>query len=149
MDDLSASYRAAFEQAPLGIFLLEPISGTIFETNQRFADIVGRARADLAGLNWTQMTFPDDALAESDNIARLNAGEISRFHMTKRYVRPDGSYVWVSISVAPLNVPAGGGPTHMCVVEDITERKAMEDALRERVKEQKCVYAVFRGRILI
>ena len=120
-----------FEQAPLGIALIDSLDGRILAVNQRFADIVGRSRAELARIDWMRITHPDDIQADLDNMARLNAGEIGGFQMNKRYFRPDGGIVWASMTIAPVKVERGERPRHLAMIEDITERLRTEAELAE------------------
>ena len=119
-------FQTIFEQAPLGVALIDSLSGQVDEVNQRFADIAGRTRAAMATIDWMQITHPDDVQEDLDNMARLNAGEIPGFQMNKRYLRPDGTPVWISMRIAPLRVAAGERPRHLCMIEDISERLALE-----------------------
>jgi diguanylate cyclase (GGDEF)-like protein/PAS domain S-box-containing protein/hemerythrin-like metal-binding protein len=126
-----ARFRELFEQAPMGIALVDSFSGRIHELNQRFAEITGRSRQDLANVDWQQITHPDDLQADMDHMARLNAGEISGYKMDKRYVRPDGAVVWVSMTIAPVQPDAGHGPRHLALIDDISKRRQTENALIE------------------
>ncbi len=125
-----ARFRVVFEQAPLGVVLLDSLSGRITEANQRFADIVGRSPAELAGVSPIALTHPDDIEQSTTQLARLTAGEISGYSLIKRYLRPDGSVVWVSLSFVPVQVENEQAPRHLGMVEDITARKEMEERLR-------------------
>ncbi|MCV2219662.1 ATP-binding protein [Thauera sp. Sel9] len=125
-----ARFRVVFEQAPLGVMLLDSRSGRITEANQRFADIVGRSAAELAGLSPLAFTHPDDIEPSTAQLARLGAGEITGYSLIKRYLRPDASVVWVSLSFAPVQVENEQAPRHLGMVEDITARKEMEERLR-------------------
>ena len=133
-------FRTMFEQSPLGVALIDSWNGHIFEVNQRFADIAGRTREEMATIDWMRITHPDDVQADLDNMARLNAGEISGFQMNKRYLRPDGSPVWVSITIAPVTVAAGERPRHLCLIEDITEYLRIQEAMAE-AREAEARYA--------
>ncbi|MFM8441855.1 MAG: PAS domain S-box protein, partial [Methylococcus sp.] len=124
-------FRAMFEQAPLGIALIDSLDGGILAVNQRFADIVGRSRGELARIDWMSITHPDDIQADLDNMARLNAVEIGGFQMNKRYFRPDGGIVWASMTIAPVQVERGERPRHLAMIEDITERLRTEAELAE------------------
>ena len=126
-----ARYRTMFEQSPLGVALIDSLSGEIHEVNDRFAAIAGRTREEMAHIDWMQITHPDDVQEDLDHMARLNAGEISGFHMYKRYLKPDGAPVWISMTVASLRVEAGDRPRHLCLIEDITAQRAQEEELRE------------------
>ena len=62
----------------------------------------------------------------------MHTGEISSFrNREKRYIRPDGSTVWVDLAVASLSELGEPSTFFVSVVEDITERRNAEQALRE------------------
>ena len=124
-----ARFRAMFEQAPLGVALVDSRSGRIYDVNPRFAEIAGRTREEMVSIDWMSITHPEDVQPDLDNMARLYSGEIPGFRMNKRYLRPDGSVVWVNMTIAPMTVKDGQGPSHLCMIEDITERKEAEDQL--------------------
>jgi PAS domain S-box-containing protein len=125
-----ARFRTMFEESPQGIALIDSLSGQICEVNAGFAAIVGRSRAAMTTIDWMQITHPDDLQEELDQMARLNAGELSGFHMNKRYLRPDGASVWVRMIIAPVTVAAGERPRHLKLIEDITARREAEERLR-------------------
>ncbi len=124
-------FRTIFEEAPLGVALVDSFTGRIYEVNQRFAEIVGRTREEIGSIDWMSITHPDDIQEDLDNMALLNAGRIPGFNMNKRYRRPDGSYVWVSLTAAPITVEDRNHPRHLAMVEDITKRKQMEEEIRD------------------
>ena len=122
-------FRAMFEEAPLGVALCDSLTGRIYEANERFAEIVGRTREAMATIDWMSITHPDDIAPDLANMARLNAGEIPGFQMEKRYVRPDGSIVWIDMTISPVRVADPAHPRHLCMIDDITEWKELERAL--------------------
>ena len=85
-------FRTMFTQAPIGMALIDSLTGKIHEVNTEYAQIVGRTTEEMRSLDWISITHPDDVQADLDNMARLNAGEIAGFKMEKRYVRPDGAH---------------------------------------------------------
>ncbi|MCX6236291.1 MAG: ATP-binding protein, partial [Bacteroidia bacterium] len=91
-----------------------------------FAKIAGRTIAEMANIDWMSITHPDDTQADLDNMARLVAGEINGFHMEKRYVHPDGSFVWVNMTISHILYDDKSHPLHLCMIEDISERKQAE-----------------------
>ncbi|MCX6901517.1 MAG: PAS domain S-box protein [Verrucomicrobia bacterium] len=123
-------FRTIFEEAPLGVALIDSHTGHIYEVNPRFAEIAGRTRVEMATIDWMSITHPDDVQEDLDNMALLNAGKISGFNMNKRYRRLDGSYVWINMTIAPMTVKDKSHPRHLCMIEDITERKRAEEAQR-------------------
>lgn len=122
-------FHAIFAQAPIGIALTGSRSGHIYECNARYAAIAGRSIEELRRGNWMHVTHPDDIQPDLDNMALLNAGEIPGFQMNKRYLRPDGSVVWVRMTVARIQVDPHESPRHLCMVEDITEQRQIEQSL--------------------
>jgi PAS domain S-box-containing protein len=82
-------------------------------------------------LNFQSITHPDDLQLSIDNMKRLIEGQIRCFNMDKRYYRADGSIVWVSLTVVPMWGQSESPRYHIAMVEDITERKQAEEALRE------------------
>ena len=86
---------------------------------------------EMRSLDWMSISHPDDIQADLDNMARLNAGEIAGFQMEKRLVRPDGTVVWINLTVAPIQVEEQAGPHHLAMIEDIGRRKQAEEAMRE------------------
>lgn len=125
-------FRTMFEEAPMGIALIDSLTGRIYEVNPRFAAIAGRSREEMAAIDWMSITHPDDVQEDLDNMALLNAGKIRGFHMNKRYRRPDGSYVWISMTIAPIKAEDARSPRHLCMIEDITERRKAEQDLAEK-----------------
>ena len=125
-------FREAFDKAPVGIAWTESETGRFLEVNPRFAEIAGRTVEQMAGIDWMSITHPDDLPENLPGMAALIAGETSHFTMDKRYLRPDGSAVWVNISVAPVTSMPRGKRCHLCMIVDISERKKMEDVLRKQ-----------------
>ena len=128
-------FRTIFEQAPLGIALIESLTGRIVEVNARFAQIAGRTRDEMATIDWMSITHPDDVQEDLDNMALLNEGKIPGFNMKKRYIRPDGSVVWIHMTIAPVRVEDERQPRHLCMIEDITATRLAEQE-REAMRAQ-------------
>ena len=131
----NARFKTMFIQAPEGIAVVDSHTGKLYEVNSKFAEIIGRTIAETITLDWMSMTHPEDRQVGLDNIARMNAGEIPGFSMDKRFIRPDGSVVWISMTVAALTVEPGIVPCHLCMIEDITERKAADMALSKEAAD--------------
>ena len=122
-------FKTIFEEAPLGVALIDSLTGYIFEVNQKYADIAGRTREEIEIIDWMSITHPDDIQKDLDNMSLLNAGNINGFNMEKRYVRPDDSEVWVNLTVTSIFVEDKAKPLHLAMIEDITERKQTEQEL--------------------
>ncbi len=130
-----ARFRVIFEQAPLGVVLLDPRTRRITEANSRFAEIVGRRAEALVGVDPIQLTHAEDVAESQRQLARLDAGRIAGYRLNKRYLRPDGTPVWVSLAFAPVQVASEDAPRYLGIVEDISARMEMEDRLRQASAE--------------
>lgn len=126
-----ARFKTIFNAAPLGVALIDSLSGQIEAANPMFVKIADRGLDELLRMDWMRITHPDDVQKDLDNMALMNAGKSSGFQMEKRYLRRDGSPVWISLTVAPIDVTSKAHPHHLCMIEDIDERKRMQDQVRE------------------
>ena len=94
--------------------------------NKRFCEITARTESELLSLCVPDVTHPDDRAVNIERLSRLAADGVP-FIVEKRYVRPDGSDVWVSSNVA-LTRDGEGRPQHfVAVIQDITERKRSQE----------------------
>ena len=125
-------FRTMFEKAPLGIGLTNSITGVISEMNPRYAEIVGRNENELKKSDWMSITHPDDIQADLDNMKLMNDGKIQGFKMEKRYVKPDNSIIWVNVAITPIITDDKNNPFHLCMIEDITEKREAEIIVRNR-----------------
>ena len=146
----SLTLDTLLDQAPIGIALSHgehPNSSegeqTVF--NAAYERITGRTREELIALGWAQITHPDDLARETDLYRRFQAGEIEGYSMEKRFIRPDGSTVWVDIILAPLKRRSDIKYNHLCLIQDITERKAVESALWESERSKSVLLANLPG----
>jgi PAS domain S-box-containing protein len=128
-------FRAIFNESPMGVAVIESLTGKIIDINPKFSEIVGRNRDELLTLDWMSITHPDDVQPDLDNVDRLNSGEIATFNMAKRYIRPDDSLVWISLTAHKMPTSKNDCPTHLCMVEDITERIEAEENMKVAQKQ--------------
>jgi PAS domain S-box-containing protein len=125
----TAHLEAMFGQAALGISHLT-LDGRLTRVNRRMADIIGRSIEEAAGLSCEQITHPDDWPSHAKLIDQVAGGAHKEIAIDKRYLRPDGSSVWVHVSMAPLLDSDGTPEGLIAIVEDIAERHEAEDRLR-------------------
>lgn len=119
-------YQTIFNDAPLGIAVIDSLTGDIYDVNPSYEKTVGRSKEELKTINWMKITHPDDVQEDSDNMALMNSGKTKGFSMNKRYIQPDGTVVWINMTIAPLCVEDSSKPFHLCMVENITARKKSE-----------------------
>ena len=118
-------FRATFEHAPVGIAHLDA-SGRWLRVNEKFCKIVGYDAATLVKMRYQDITHPDDLAKEVPEAQKLSEGTSDHYSIEKRYVRPDGSWVWVMRVVSAVRDTAGNFQYAISVIQDITERKQAE-----------------------
>ncbi len=123
-------FRATFEQAAVGMAHVA-LDGSWMRVNSRLCEITGYSRAEILQMGFGGLTHPDDLEAETRALAEFVSGGRETYHAEKRYLRKDGTVVWVQITVS-LRRSEGGQPLHfVLVVQDISDRKATEAAAAE------------------
>jgi PAS domain S-box-containing protein len=123
-------FRSTFENAPVGMAHVG-LDGRWLRVNDTLCEITGYSRQELLAKTFGDITHPDDLEKSWTRVQSLVAGELSMYSMEKRYLRKDGSLVWVEITVS-LRRDADGRPLYLIgAVEDITERKRAQEELRE------------------
>ena len=92
-------FSEVFAHAATG-YALTGVKGNVVEVNKAFARIVGRSPAQIDSANLFKWTHPENQARHQALLAELLASEIPAFVIEKRYLRPDGSVVWVRNSVS-------------------------------------------------
>ena len=105
-------FRAIFNQAAVGMLLSDSSSGQWVRVNQRSCDILGYTPPQLLGLSMSELapTPPDPACQRARE--RLQAGEITEFHLETSLQRSDGSLVWVDLAVSTLHYDGSEQSAH-------------------------------------
>lgn len=123
-------YRSMFEQAAVGLAHAD-FDGRLLLMNDRLCSILGYTREELRERSLRELTHPDDLARNLELAAEARAGRRDSYTMEKRYIRKDGSIVWATLTSAVVR-DGQGRPLHLvAVVQDITDRKRAETALRD------------------
>ena len=129
---------AAFGQALVGMCLTAP-DGRLIEVNDAFCVLVGRSRAELERIDWSDLTHPDDIEASREGVAATLAGRVPGFQVEKRYLRPDGTTVWTSLSTHLVRDVHGGPAYFSTQVIDLSLRKRAESRLAESEQRARSI----------
>src|SRR5579883_3242014 len=123
-------FRLSFENASYGMGLVST-EGRWLKVNAAVCRMLGYSEAELLATDFQSITHPDDLESDLDQLRATLAGDIDSYQMEKRYCRKDGTIIWVVLGVSLVR-SADGKPLHfVSQIEDITERKRTQDALRE------------------
>ncbi|HSU87872.1 MAG TPA: PAS domain S-box protein, partial [Terriglobia bacterium] len=120
-------FRNVFDQAAVGIARLDA-TGRCLMVNPRLCEMLGYTPEELLAVRLPQLTHPDDVAADSEMMPRLLSGEARVYHREKRYLRKDGTVVWVNLTLSVERETARAADrSFIAVIQDITERKKTED----------------------
>ncbi|MDB6055857.1 MAG: two-component hybrid sensor and regulator, partial [Verrucomicrobiales bacterium] len=122
--------RATFYQAAVGIGVTS-LDGRFEDVNNRLCEILGYSSEELVRRTFLDLTHPQDIARTDHVLLELLSGKIEKYTLEKRYVRKDGSFVWCLTSVTLLKDTTGQPEKLIGVLEEITQRKRVEEALRE------------------
>ena len=123
-------FRRTFELAGSGVAHIG-MDRRFIRVNRRLCEILGYPQAELLRLTGRQISHPDDLDVINAQRPRLYAGEVDSVRVEKRYLRKDGSIVWVSFTMVVERDAAGKPQYEIAFYDDITARKHAEAALRE------------------
>ncbi len=146
-----ALFHSVFDQAPVGIAIIKDKGFTYrfdqgnLTMNTMFERILGRTSDELAEIEWPDITYPEDLAVDMAQFARFVRGEIDGYSLEKRYIRPDGSLVWANMIIASVTGNRGPYTMHLCLLEDISKRKAMESELKESERSKAVLLSHLPG----
>ena len=123
-----ARFRSVFDIASVGIALVAPDGGWI-SVNKALCDVVGYSEEELWRLTFQQITHPDDVAADLELLRAMERGELDQYQLEKRYIRRDGSTVWINLDVSPKRNAGGQVEYYVSVIKDIDAQKTAQAAL--------------------
>ena len=123
-------FRKIFENSPLGLALSTPDLRFVL-VNPAMASMTGYTKEELLKISFKDITHPDHLGSDLGQVQDLAAGTIPVYCTEKRYIRKDGSILWGFLKLAAIRDHEGTLRHFVAQIEDITERKNAEEALRE------------------
>ena len=123
-------FRSIFEQAPVGIATIDSITGRFRRVNSSYCRIMGYTDEEMRSRTFLDITHPDDLQADLDQMTQLLGGDIATFEMDKRLLRKKGDAIWVHLTCVPLWQRPSDPRVHLALVQDISERKQVEERTR-------------------
>ena len=123
-----AEFSALFNQAAVGMAQTD-MSGSFLRVNEKLCTMLGYSPDELLRLNFPHITHPDDLTRDPELPRKLATGEVGGYTYEKRYLRKDGSPLWVSVTMSRVNIGPDYSTTALTVIEDISERRHAEERL--------------------
>ena len=127
-------YRSTFERAALGVAQVSP-DGRWLRVNPKFCEMVAYTKTELLKLKVSDIAHPEELNDHNAQFEKLVAEFTDGFARETRFVRKDGSFSWVNLSVSSVRDAHREVKYLVCVMEDINERKRLEEAVRQNEKQ--------------
>lgn len=125
LEESEERFRITFEKAAVGMAHVAP-NGRWLRINARLCQIVGYEKEELMGLTFQDITHPDDLDTDLCYVEKMLEGRLKTYSMEKRYLKKDGSRVWICLSVTLVRSASSMPEYFISVVDDVTERKIAE-----------------------
>lgn len=122
-------FRLVFEHSPIGMAMV----GTDYslqKVNASLCEALGYTEAELLSRTFVEITHPDDVKKDRELADKLFRGEIPSYRLQKRFLTKDGRLVWLDLSAFVIRGVQDEPTFGLAMVENITERKRAEEALR-------------------
>jgi PAS domain S-box-containing protein len=129
-----ARFQATFENAAVGIAHVAP-DGRWLRVNAALCRILDYPADELVTKSFQDVTYPDDLAVDLADRKRMLDGETDKYAADKRFLRKDGSIVWVRLTVGCVRESDGSIDYFVGVVEDISARKHAEEAIHVVMRE--------------
>lgn len=127
-----ADRRSVFANAPMGVALTTP-QGVLVDANPALCAMLGRTPEEVHGRSVLELLHPDVVPAAAKAHAGLTVQRDRPMRLETRLLPADGNDIPVQVTASWVAETADGQPAHLVmIVEDITERKALEAQLVHR-----------------
>ena len=124
-----ARLAATYNHALVGIAEVDK-AGRIFRANEQFSVVTGYSLEELRNKTFLEITHPDDADEDRRLFEEQWAGSRDSYQLEKRFVRNDGSIIWVELAASMVRGSGGASSYGVRIVRDITDRRRAEEHQR-------------------
>lgn len=128
--------KGIFNDVAIGIIEVDH-QNRIISVNKRACRMLGYSDEELSGKSITEITWHEDRKLTDEKNARLNQGEYDIFDYEKRYIKKDGTLLWVHVTVSAVRNLKGQHINSIGTFEDISERRKVEEEHRKAVDALK------------
>jgi PAS domain S-box-containing protein len=134
-----AEVRVVFESAAIGMALVAA-DGCVLRSNAALQQFLGCDETEIAARKFTDFSHPDDLESDLTLHQSFRSGTRQTFQSDKRYVRRDGAVVWGRLTASLVQPQKDRPRSVIAMVEDVTERRAMEEAVRSSERLRALMY---------
>lgn len=157
-----ARFRVIFDKAAIGIIVVDNKTGLVLDANPAIERILGYTKEELKDLLLIDITHPDDLDITLNRFEELKNNRLEQHQLEKRYIRKDGKLIWVKMITTLVKDTEGQNGFIFGLIEDITERKELENSLKkarleaerareaaERLADTDCLTGLYNRRAFI
>jgi PAS domain S-box-containing protein/diguanylate cyclase (GGDEF)-like protein len=119
---------SVFDEAPIGM-AIATLDGRWLQVNPVLCQTLGYEEGELLSRTLDDLIHPDERQTIQRYVEQLFAGEVLGYHVETRAVRADGEPIWIQLSVSLVHDYEGAPAYVLAEVQDLTERKRLEDEL--------------------
>ena len=124
----TAKFRTMFEMSSFGMAECDLLTGQFLRVNQKYCGIIGYAAAELRQLRRTALVYPADRSQDAEANQQLVQGKVADYRTEQRYLRKDGTVVWLNVNRTVIRDGTGTPARTMATIEDITARKQVAES---------------------
>ena len=142
-------YEEAIARSGIATALVSP-PGRFLEVNPAMTRFLERSEDELLAATWMELTHPDDLTFNLADVQEMREGKRDFLEHTKRYLRPDGSYIYGHLTLSALRDSHGVLTGQLAQIMDVDQTvRAEEQAERERSRFQASIEAMLDPQILL
>lgn len=139
-------FRVTFDNAAIGMSQVD-LEGRRLRVNKRYCEIVGYPESELVGHRWQDITHSEDLASNLEHMKELLEGRRESFEIEKRYVRKDGSAVWVNTTVAPVRGGSGKVEYFIKSIQNIGDYKHIIGQLTDSERRMSLLMRELQHRV--
>ena len=126
--------REAFERSAVGLVVITP-EGIFRQVNRAFCAMTGYGREEIEGQSFRRFTHPDDIARDEEHLRLIRAGGEAPANVGKRFVRKDGTEIWVRRDAAVMRDASGDVRYIVGAFIDLTDQLERDRALQHAASE--------------
>lgn len=129
LEESESRFRSAFNYAAIGMGIVS-LEGHWLKVNKVLCEIVGYSEEELLKIDFQRITYPEDLQKDLNYVRMLLEGQISSYHMEKRYIHKNGSIIWILLSGSLIRDHKNQPLYFIAQIQNIDAQKKAEEELK-------------------
>ena len=136
-------FRTLYNNAPIGIAV--EVEDRFIYCNPLCEKILGRSKQDIYQQGWVNLSPPDDAVETLFQLKNHLTATIHEYVVEKRILRPDGSLIWLHLSILSLTEKdIFGEHAYAYLMKDITEMVTAKNQKETMLEDYRILYHQYK-----